>query len=112
MNVREIYINLNPINITIAKPDTYQPAHIENLKNVKASYEERLLELGYFPIGHKYMSLGKHPRECIVIDVHFTYNTKDELVNVVYVACHEFMGQTVNNYNVPKVSIQRGAINA
>ena len=51
-------------------------------------------------IGTKYMSRGKHPRECTVEDIHKTYDSKGNLVKTRYVASHEFLGQKVYNYDV------------
>lgn len=61
-------------------------------------------------IGTKFNSGGKAPRECTVVDVYKTYNSRNELVKTTYVATHEFLGQTVTNYDVPRAMIQRGLI--
>jgi hypothetical protein len=61
-----------------------------------------------FPIGTKFKSRGKHPRECTVVDIFKTYNSKDELVSVRYVAEHQFMGQTVTDTNVLHTTIAMG----
>ena len=59
-------------------------------------------------IGTKFTTRGKHPKECIVTDILKTYNSKGELVSTRYVATHEFLGQTVTDYDVVAVTIQRG----
>ena len=61
-----------------------------------------------YEIGTKFMSRGKCPRVCTVIDIYKTYNNAGELVRECYVASHEFVGQTVTDYNVAKTSIARG----
>ena len=61
-----------------------------------------------YPIGTKFMSLGKSPYECTVIDVLKTYNSKNELVRIGYEAAHEFLGQIVTEHNLPAASIARG----
>ena len=59
-------------------------------------------------IGTKFKNGGKHPNDCLVIDIHKTYNSKDELIKTSFVATHRFMGQTITNRDVPAVTIQRG----
>ncbi len=63
-----------------------------------------------FQIGQKFTTRGKAPRTCTVTDILKTYNSKGELVQIRYVATHEFMGQTVTNYDVVETSIQMGLI--
>lgn len=60
-----------------------------------------------YPIGQQFMSRGKHPRLCTVIDILKTFNSKGECVRLRYVATHEFIGQTVTDYDVLEVSITR-----
>jgi hypothetical protein len=55
-----------------------------------------------FPIGTKYRTRGKAPRDCTVVDILRTFNAKDELVSVRYVSAHEFMGQIVIDRDVVK----------
>lgn len=64
-----------------------------------------------FAIGTQYKSGGKNVSVNTVTDILKTYNSKGELVQVRYVAEHQFAGQTVINRDVPTVSIQRGLIN-
>ena len=59
-------------------------------------------------IGTKYSTRGKAPRECEVVDIWKTYNSKGELVKTRYVATHKFMGQVVTDYDVVKTTIQMG----
>ena len=62
-------------------------------------------------IGTKFIRKGyKHPKEEEVIDIHTTRNAIGEIVKVRYVCAHEFMGQQVIDYDVPKTTILR-AIN-
>lgn len=63
-----------------------------------------------YPIGTKYMTRGKAPRECTVIDVLKTYNSKNELVHTRYVSTHIFAGQTVTNKDVVATTIAMGLI--
>lgn len=61
-------------------------------------------------IGTKFMTGGKFPKKCTVIDIYKTYNSKNELVKTRYVAIHEFLGQTVTDYDVVQPTIGRGLI--
>ena len=64
-----------------------------------------------YPLGTRFMSGGKHPRECTVIDVHKTYNHAGELVKTRYVASHKFLGQVVIDHDLPQATVARGLIN-
>jgi hypothetical protein len=57
-----------------------------------------------------YKSRGKHPKTCTVTDILKTYNSKEELVKTRYITTHEFMGQTVTEYDVPASAISMGLI--
>ena len=59
------------------------------------SGESRTVREPRFAIGTEYTTRGKHPRECVVVDVLRTYNSANELVEVRYLTAHTFMGQTV-----------------
>lgn len=48
-----------------------------------------------FAIGTKFNTRGKNPRLCTVVDILRTYNNADELVEIRYLATHEFCGQTI-----------------
>lgn len=61
-----------------------------------------------FTIGTQFLSAHKHPRLCTVIDVLKTYNSKDELVRVRYVASHPFMGQNIIDGDVCDTTIAKG----
>ena len=63
-------------------------------------------------IGKKFKTRGKHPRLCTVVDKWETYNQAGELVRTRYVAEHEFLGQTVTDYDVPDITILRGKVTA
>jgi len=63
-----------------------------------------------YPIGTKFMTGGKFPKECIVKDVFKTYNKANELVKTEYCATHTFLGQTVTDYSVSPTTIARGLI--
>ena len=61
-------------------------------------------------IGTTFMTGGKFPRECNVIDVFKTYNKQNELVKTQYCATHIFLGQIVTDCSVPAATIARGLI--
>jgi hypothetical protein len=63
-----------------------------------------------FPIGTVYMSRGKHPRRCTVVDIWRTYDAKGEMVRLRYVAEHSFMGDTVLDRDVPETAIAMGFV--
>lgn len=62
-----------------------------------------------YAIGTRFTPVGRrHPRERTVIDIWKTYNAAGELVNIRYVATHEFMGQVLTDYDVGETTIARG----
>ena len=61
-------------------------------------------------IGTQFKTRDKVERLCTVTDIYKTYNSAGELVKIAYVATHPFMGQTLTDYDVPVVTIQRGHI--
>jgi hypothetical protein len=63
-----------------------------------------------YPIGTQFKTRHKHPRHCTIIDVLKTYNSKNELVSIRYVATHEVMGQTVVDRDVVAATIAMGLI--
>ena len=63
-----------------------------------------------FPIGTEYMTRGKHPRKCRVIDIWKTYNSAGELVHTRYVAEHEFCGQMLQERDVVRTTIAIGLV--
>jgi hypothetical protein len=63
-----------------------------------------------YPIGTVFMTRGKHPRTCTVVDQLTTKNSKGEVVSERYVAAHEFCGQKVHDNDVVAVTIARGLV--
>lgn len=63
-----------------------------------------------YQIGTTFATRGKHSKLCTVVDILKTYNSQGELVKVRYVATHEFMGQTVTDYDVPETTIAMGHV--
>lgn len=63
-----------------------------------------------FQIGQQFKTRGKAPRLCTITDVYRTYNAAGDLVRLRYVATHEFMGQTLTDYDVVGVTVELGAV--
>lgn len=63
-----------------------------------------------FPIGTMYMSGGKFPRECIVMDHLTTTNSLGEIVSVRYVCGHRCLGQLVMDHDVVDPTIAKGLL--
>lgn len=63
-----------------------------------------------YPTGTKFKTRGKHPKVCEVVDIWKTYNSKNALVRLRYVATHVFNGQLVFDYDVPETTIAMGLI--
>ena len=63
-----------------------------------------------YPIGTQFLSGGKHKRMSTVTDILKTYNMAGELVNIRYVATHEFVGQIVTDRDVCDATIARNLI--
>lgn len=61
-----------------------------------------------FNIGTQYLSRGKYPKLCTVVDIHKTYNNAGELVKTRYVATYEFLGQTIKDSDVVDATIAMG----
>lgn len=61
-----------------------------------------------YSIGQQYKTRGKHPVVCTIVDIHRTYNNAGELVKLRYVSTHEFMGQTLTDYEVVDATVARG----
>ena len=59
-------------------------------------------------IGTEFLTRGNHPRKCKVIDIHTTTNSAGQVVKVTYVAEHEFLNQTLVEYDIPEATIIRG----
>ena len=63
-----------------------------------------------YNIGTQYISQGKRKDVCTVIDILTTYNRNNEIVNIKYISMHDFLEQTVYNYDVPESTIARGIL--
>ena len=61
-------------------------------------------------IGTQYMTRGKHPRLCTVIDKLITTRADGTIHKTRYIATHEFLGQTVYDCDVGRTTIVMGAI--
>jgi hypothetical protein len=55
---------------------------------------------------------GRHPKLCTVTDILTTYNLAGDAIKQRYVATHEFLGQTVPDYDVCETTIARGVVKA
>ena len=63
-------------------------------------------------IGKQYLTHGKHPQLCTVVDVHTTCNQKGEIVKVRYVSEHVFLNQKVIDKDVNKTTILMNEVTA
>jgi len=63
-------------------------------------------------IGVVYKTRGKHPKICTVVDRLDTYNSKGELVKTRYISEHDFLGQTVTDYDVGRTTILMNKLEA
>ncbi len=63
-------------------------------------------------IGKQYLTRGKHPQLCTVVDVHTTFNQKGEIVKVRYVSEHVFLNQKVIDKDVVKTNILMNEVTA
>lgn len=63
-----------------------------------------------YQIGTQFKTRGKHSRLCTVTDILKTYNAAGNLVQIRYVATHEFLGQTVTDRDVVQTTIDMGLI--
>ena len=63
-----------------------------------------------YDISTQYISQGKRKDVCTVIDILTTYNSNNEIVNIKYISAHDFLGQTVYDYDVPESTIARGIL--
>ena len=59
-------------------------------------------------IGTQYMTKGKHPRLCTVVDKLTTTQSDGTVCQRRYVSTHEFLGQTVYDYDVARTTIVMG----
>jgi lysyl-tRNA synthetase class II len=61
-----------------------------------------------FRIGTKFKHYArKHNNELTIIDIYTTYNDAGDVVKFTYVCSHEFLGQTVIDYDINEVTIAR-----
>lgn len=64
-----------------------------------------------FKIGTKFVrSTGQRKDVETVDDIYTTTNSKGQVVNIVYITSHEFMGQRVTDPEVPEATIARARI--
>lgn len=63
-----------------------------------------------YKIGQTYISRGKAKHSCTVVDILKTYNSKDELVKIRYVATHKLLGQIVTDNDVVETTITMGLL--
>jgi len=63
-----------------------------------------------YPVGTQFMTRGKYPRLCTVVNIHTTTNLAGNVVRVEYVATLDFCGQTVADEHVCEVTIARGLV--
>lgn len=62
-------------------------------------------------VGTKFKTRGKHPKEVTIVDIHTTTSfLSGEVVKVVYVGVHNFMGQQIFG-EYPKSSVIMGMEN-
>jgi hypothetical protein len=61
-----------------------------------------------FPIGTQFLTRGKNPKLCQVVDILYTFNHAGQQVALRYVASHQFMGQIVTDANVVDATIAIG----
>lgn len=53
-----------------------------------------------FKVGTQFLSSGKHPNLCAVIDIHTTTNLAGEVISLAYLCEHDFLGQKVTHTEV------------
>lgn len=61
-----------------------------------------------FPIGTRYLSGGKCPRLCTIVDHWRTFNLAGELVRERYVSEYRFLDQIMSDADVIETSIAMG----
>ena len=67
--------------------------------------------MDYHPIGTQFMTRGKCPRLCTVVDLWITTNAAGKLMTYRYVATHRSAtGQIVTDYDVVGVTVAMGLI--
>ena len=65
-----------------------------------------------FEIGTQYYPVRKHTYLVTITDRLTTRNEAGEVVKTCYVGTHQFMGQTVTDYDICDTSIARGLDNS
>lgn len=60
-----------------------------------------------YPIGTKFTPMSKHPKEHTVVDYHTTTNMAGDVIKFMYIATHDFLGQSIKSEHV-HVTLQRG----
>ncbi|MDX8399297.1 MAG: hypothetical protein R8K20_03500 [Gallionellaceae bacterium] len=63
-----------------------------------------------FAVGAIFLSRGKAPRLCTVMNIHTTRDVTGKLVEFEYIALHLFLGQEVRGA-YPEASVARGLVN-
>ena len=63
-----------------------------------------------FQVGTQYMTRGKNPLICTVVDFLVTKNLAGEIVKTCYVSTHLFCGQVVTDFDVCETTIARNLI--
>ena len=63
-----------------------------------------------YAIGQQYMTRGKHPQCCTVVDILTTTNAAGDRVRIRYVSTHDFLGQSVSDYDVVDATIALGIL--
>ncbi len=61
-----------------------------------------------YSIGQQFTTRGKHPQVCTIVDIWTTLNSAGKPVKLRYVATHQFMGQTITDYDVLETTIAMG----
>ena len=77
------------------------------------NYQNRMMkkESLKYPIGTKYLPMGKHAKVCTITECFKTYDSKGNLVKISYQSTHDFLGQAVINNDVCATTIARGIYN-
>jgi hypothetical protein len=61
-----------------------------------------------FPIGTSFITRGKNPRLCTVVDILKTYNYEGDHVQTCYIVTYELAGRVRYDYNVRAATIAMG----
>jgi len=63
-----------------------------------------------FPIGTKFKTRHSKTKFCTVVDILKTYNNQGDLVQIRYVATHDFMGGIITDRDVVETTIAMGLV--